>query len=100
LKNTVFLQVIKMKNKKTTDPIERLSNFAFTMSILGICTVGICPAFGAMGVAVPLVMKLKGAQIPENIRSKNKKAFIGGIIALLLFVVDIVLIVALKDKIG
>lgn len=88
-----------MKNKKTTDPIEKLSNFAFTMSIVGICTIGICPAFAAMGIAVPLVMKVKGARIPDHIRSKNKKAFIGGVIALLLFVVDIILIVAFKDKI-
>lgn len=88
-----------MKNKKNTDPIEKLSSFAFTMSIIGICTIGICPAFAAMGIAVPLVMKQKGVTLPPQVESKNKKALIGGIIALCLFVVDIVLVIVFKDKI-
>lgn len=87
------------KNKKNTDPIEKLSSFAFTMSVIGICTVGICPAFGAMGVAVPLVMKLKGAKVSPAVESKNKKALLGGIIALCLFAVDVALLVIFKDKV-
>lgn len=88
-----------MKNNKDhKNVIERLSNFAFIMAILGICTVGICPAFGAMAVSVPLVMKNKGADISDAVKSKNKKALIGGIIALFLFVVDIVLAIIIRSR--
>lgn len=88
-----------MKNKKNTDPVERLLSFAFTMSIIGICTIGICPAFGAMGIAVPVVMKQKRVALTPQQNRKANKALIGGLISLCLFVVDIVLIVLFKDKI-
>ncbi len=88
-----------MKKKKNTDPVEKLLSFAFTMSIIGICTIGICPAFGAMGIAVPIVMKQKRAQLTPQQERKANKALIGGIIALCLFVVDIILILLFKDKI-
>lgn len=88
-----------MKNNKNTNPMEKLSQFAFVMSILGICTIGICPAFAAMGIAVPIVMSKKKVNISDQAKSRNKKALIGGIIALLLFVVDIVLVLIFKDKI-
>lgn len=85
-------------NKNNKNVLERLSNFAFIMAIIGICTVGICPAFGAMAVSVPLVMKNKSAEISEEVKSKNKKALIGGIVSLCLFIVDLVLAVILMDK--
>lgn len=88
-----------MKKKKNTDPVEKLLSFAFTMSIIGICTIGICPAFGAMGIAVPIVMKRKRARLTPQQERKANKALIGGIIALCLFVVDIILILLFKDKI-
>lgn len=88
-----------MNNKKNTDPMEKLSQFAFTMSIIGICTIGICPAFAAMGIAVPIVMNKKNVNISAQAKSRNKKALIGGIIALFLFVVDLVLVFVFKDKI-
>ncbi len=88
-----------MNNKKNTDPMEKLSQFAFTMSIIGICTIGICPAFAAMGIAVPIVMNKKNVSISAQAKSRNKKALIGGIIALFLFVVDLVLVFVFKDKI-
>lgn len=87
-----------MKNKNKS-VLEKLSDFAFAMAIISICTVGICPAFSAMAVAVPLAMKSKNAQISDDIKSKNKKALIGGIIALLLFAVDLLIIFVIKDKI-
>lgn len=80
--------------------MEKLSQFAFTMSILGICTIGICPAFAAMGIAVPIVMNKKNVNISAQSKSRNKKALIGGIIALCLFVVDVVLVFVFKDKIS
>lgn len=85
-------------SNKNQDIMEKLSTFAFTMSIIGICTIGICPAFAAMGIAVPLVMKQKGVEISKQAKMKNKKAIIGGVIALCLFVVDVVLLLVFKDK--
>ncbi len=37
--------------------LDKISKLAFTTAIIGICTIGICPAFGAIGIAAPLVMK-------------------------------------------
>lgn len=85
-------------SNKNQDVMEKLSTFAFTMSIIGICTIGICPAFAAMGIAVPLVMKQKGVEISKQAQMKNKKAIIGGVIALCLFFVDVVLLLVFKDK--
>lgn len=85
-------------SNKNQDVMEKLSTFAFTMSIIGICTIGICPAFAAMGIAVPLVMKQKGVEISKQAQMKNKKAIIGGVIALCLFIVDVVLLLVFKDK--
>lgn len=85
-------------SNKNQDVMEKLSTFAFTMSIIGICTIGICPAFAAMGIAVPLVMKQKGVEISKQAQMKNKKAIIGGVIALCLFVVDVVLLLVFKDR--
>ena len=85
-------------SNKNQDVMEKLSTFAFTMSIIGICTIGICPAFAAMGIAVPLVMKQKGVDISKQAQMNNKKAIIGGVIALCLFVVDVVLLLVFKDK--
>lgn len=85
-------------SNKNQDVMEKLSTFAFTMSIIGICTIGICPAFAAMGIAVPLVMKQKGVEISKQAQMKNKKAIIGGVIALCLFVVDVVLLLVFKEK--
>ena len=85
-------------SNKNQDVMEKLSTFAFTMSIIGICTIGICPAFAAMGIAVPLVMKQKGVEISKQAQMKNKKAIIGGVIALCLLVVDVVLLLVFKDK--
>lgn len=60
-------------SNKNQDVMEKLSTFAFTMSIIGICTIGICPAFAAMGIAVPLVMKQKGVEISKQAQMKNKR---------------------------
>ena len=62
-----------MKKKKNTDPVEKLLSFAFTMSIIGICTIGICPAFGAMGIAVPIVMKQKRRSLHRSRSAKRIK---------------------------
>lgn len=73
--------------------IEKLSKFALASAIIGLCTLGVCPAFGVMALVVPYVFKSKGAQLSEHARSLCKKAQIIGCIDLVLFVVDLVLAV-------
>lgn len=73
------------------DIVLRLSKFAMIMSIVGVCTLGICPAFAIMGIVVGLVFKNKGVQLNDVCRRKIKTANILGIISLALFVLDIVL---------
>lgn len=85
-------------SNKNLNVMDKLSIFAFTMSILGICTIGICPAFAAMGIAVPLVMKKKNVELSKQSQIRNRKAIIGGVIALVMFVIDVVLLFIFKDK--
>ena len=44
-------------------------------------------------------MGSKGVELGEDIKSKNRKSLIGGVIALALFVVDLAIIVIVKNKI-
>lgn len=85
-------------SNKNLNVMDKLSIFAFTMSILGICTIGICPAFAAMGIAVPIVMKKKKVELSKQSQIRNRKAIIGGVIALIMFVIDVVLLFIFKDK--
>lgn len=85
-------------SNKNLNVMDKLSVFAFTMSIIGICTIGICPAFAAMGIAVPVVMKKKKVEISKQSQIRNRKAIIGGVIALIMFVIDVVLLFIFKDK--
>ena len=73
------------------DIVSRLSKFAMIMSILGVCTLGICPAFGIMGIAVGLVFRSKGVQLNAECKKKIKISNILGAVSLVLFVADIVL---------
>ena len=73
------------------DMITKLSKFAVIMSIVGVCTLGICPAFGIMGIAVGLVFKTKGVKLNPQCAKKIKTAFILGAVSLVLFAIDIVL---------
>lgn len=71
--------------------ITKLSKFSLIMSILSVCTLGICPAFGIMGITVGIVFKLKGVELNQDCSKKIKAAVIIGIISLVLFAVDILL---------
>ena len=86
-----------MKNKNE-NILDRLSRIAFITAIIGVCTIGICPAFAAIGITVPIVMKSKKAQISKETQFRNKKALIAGVIALGMFVVDLVLIIVLNSQ--
>lgn len=86
-----------MHNK---DIIYKLSRFAYITSLIGICTLGICPSFGAIAVVVPCVLNAKKAKMDEDVVKTNKKSLIIGAISLALFIVDLVVIVVLKQKFG
>jgi hypothetical protein len=73
------------------DVILKLSKFAKIMSIIGVCTLGICPAFGIMGIVVGFVFKTKGVNLNADCKKKIKIANILGTISLVLFVIDIIL---------
>ena len=87
-----------MDNKN--DILERLSRLAFITAVIGVCTIGICPAFGAIGISVPLTLKRKGVQLSEYAQNLNKKAMLAGIISIGMFVLDLVLIIVLNSKFG
>ncbi len=80
--------------------IEKLSRFAFTTAIIGVCIIGICPAFGAIGITVPLVLKLKNVEMSSETLSRNKKSLVAGIISLVMFVVDLIAVILLNNKFG
>ena len=80
--------------------LEKLAKFAFVSAIIGVCTIGICPAFGAIGIAVPLAMNSKKAQISEETKSLNKKTLFAGTAALFMFLIDLILFLVLNAKFG
>lgn len=86
-----------MANKNDTI-IDRLSRLAFTTAIIGVCTIGICPAFGAIGVTVPLVLKAKNAEMSAETISRNKKTLAAGILSLFMFVIDLVIAIAVFGR--
>ncbi|MGN0521916.1 MAG: hypothetical protein ACI4IQ_04685 [Eubacterium sp.] len=71
--------------------IAKLSKFAFVSSVIGVCTIGICPAFGIMGITVGLVFKIKNVELNDECKLKIKGAIILGIVSLAFFVIDIIL---------
>lgn len=76
-----------------SDIFTKLSKLAKIMSILGVCTLGINPAFGVMGITVGIVFKYKGAVLDDDNKKRLKTAFILGVISLVMFIVDIVIAV-------
>ena len=88
-----------MDNKKN-DIIERLSRLAFITAVIGVCTVGICPAFGAIGISVPLTLKRKKVQLSEYSESLCKRALFAGIVSIGMFMIDLILVIALNSKFG
>ena len=87
-------------DNKNNDIIDRLSHLAFITAVIGVCTIGICPAFGAIGISVPLTLKRKGVQLSEYAQNLNKKAMLAGIISIGMFVLDLVLVIVLNSRFG
>lgn len=85
---------------KNKNPIEKLASLAFTMGILGVATIGICPAFGVMAMVVPIIMKIKKAPVSEEIDSKNKKSLFLGAVAVVMFFIDLAIMSFANVKLG
>ncbi|MDE5985645.1 MAG: hypothetical protein K2H13_10375 [Eubacterium sp.] len=69
----------------------KLSKFAMIMAIIGVCTLGVWPAFAIMGMVVGLVFRSKGVVLNEECQKKIKTTYILGAISLVMFVIDIVI---------
>lgn len=73
------------------DMISKICKFAYVMSIVGVCTLGICPAFAMMSLAVSIVLKSKNADLDEMDIRKLKRSKILSAVSLALFAADIVI---------
>lgn len=80
------------------DIFTKLSKLAKIMSIIGVCTLGINPAFGVMGITVGLVFKYKGAELDDENKKRLRTARILGIISLVMFAVDIIIAVQYVNR--
>lgn len=90
----------KEENKnENPDTINRLCRFAFIMSAIGVITIGICPAFGVMGIVVGMIFKSKKFPLSDLNEDRVKKAKFLGIVSLILFVVDIIILAVFLPKI-
>lgn len=78
--------------------IDKLARFAQISAIIGLCLLGICPAFGIMAMVVPTVFKQKGAELTEKNQQLCHKAQIMGVVSLVLFVIDVILASILYAK--
>ncbi len=65
--------------------LDKISRFSFVSAIIGVCIIGICPAFGVMGIVAPIVMKIREQGFRDETKSRNKKALIAGVISLVMF---------------
>ena len=74
-------------SKENPDTINRLCRFAFIMSTIGVLTIGICPAFGVMGIVVGAIFKSKNFPLSDLNEDRVKKAKFLGIVSLFLFVI-------------
>lgn len=88
-----------MENKNN-DILERLTRLAFITAVIGVATIGICPAFGAIGISVPLTLKRKKVQLSNYAENLSKKALFAGAVSLAMFVVDLILVIVLNSKFG
>lgn len=86
-------------SKENPDTINRLCRFAFIMSTIGVLTIGICPAFGVMGIVVGAIFKSKNFPLSDLNEDRVKKAKFLGIVSLFHFVIDIVILAVFLPKI-
>ena len=91
-----LLEIRRIAMNKTI--IDKLARFAQTSAIIGLCLLGICPAFGIMAMVVPAVFKQKGAKLTEENQQLCHRAQIMGVVSLVLFVIDVILASILYAK--
>ena len=72
--------------------IDKICNTAFTLSVIGVCIVGICPAFACMPIAVDIVLRQKGIALEGLNLSKMKKARFMSVVSLVMFAIDLVIV--------
>ncbi len=78
----------------------KLTRFAFVSAIIGVCTIGICPAFGIIGIVVPLVIQSRLKGCDEALKSEGRKAIIAGVISLFMFLIDIIIAILVVNHMG
>lgn len=78
-------------DNKDNKIIDRICNTAFNLSVIGVCIVGICPAFAFMPIAVDIVLKKKNIKLEGINLSKIKKARFMSAVSLVMFVLDIII---------
>lgn len=72
-----------------SDVLLKLSKFAFVSTVIGVCTIGICPAFAVIGLAIDIVFKQKKVELNHECQVKMRAARILGTAALVMFAVDV-----------
>lgn len=70
---------------------DKICTTAFTLAVIGVCIIGVCPAFGMMAIAIAIVLRAKNVQLSSLNKSKISKAVFLGIVSLVMFVVDLVI---------
>ncbi len=78
----------------------KLTRFAFISAIIGVCTIGICPAFGIIGIVVPLVIQARLKGCDEALKSEGRKAIIAGVVSLFMFLIDIIIAILVVNHMG
>ncbi len=78
----------------------KLTRFAFISAIIGVCTIGICPAFGVIGIVVPLVIQARLKGCDEALKSEGRKAIIAGVVSLFMFLIDIIIAILVVNHMG
>lgn len=73
------------------DIFTKFSRLALVSSILGVCTLGICPAFGVIGITIGLVFRYKGVRLEKDNAKKIKIAAILGILSIVMFIADVII---------
>ena len=73
-----------------SDVIYKMSKFAFVCALIGVLTIGILPPLAAAGIAVPLTLKKKNANLSEDVKRLNRNSLILGVAALVMCVIDLV----------
>lgn len=71
--------------------VEKMSKFSMIMGIVGVCLIGIVPAFGMMAIAVPIAFKTKNIELTQKQNKNCKLGLVLGLISIILFVVDFVI---------